>query len=75
MKKVPIYVAEITPKNLRGAFTTAHQVFIALFIWQAAHTVCRQLLTTNYAVDDMLWCINDISYWSICVMANFGYHW
>lgn len=25
-KQVPIYIAEITPKNLRGGFTTVHQV-------------------------------------------------
>ena len=24
--QVPIYIAEITPKNLRGGFTTVHQV-------------------------------------------------
>lgn len=25
-KQVPIYIAEITPKNLRGGFTTVNQV-------------------------------------------------
>lgn len=25
-KQVPVYIAEITPKNLRGGFTTVHQV-------------------------------------------------
>lgn len=24
--QVPVYIAEITPKNLRGGFTTVHQV-------------------------------------------------
>ncbi|KAL1188146.1 Sugar transporter ERD6-like 5 [Cardamine amara subsp. amara] len=27
---VPVYIAEITPKNLRGGFTTVHQVMICL---------------------------------------------
>lgn len=25
-KQVPVYIAEITPKNLRGGFATTHQV-------------------------------------------------
>lgn len=25
-KQVPVYIAEITPKNLRGGFTTVNQV-------------------------------------------------
>lgn len=25
-KQVPVYIAEITPKNLRGRFTSANQV-------------------------------------------------
>ncbi|PON85517.1 Major facilitator, sugar transporter-like [Trema orientale] len=28
VKQVPIYIAEITPKNLRGGFTTVHQLMI-----------------------------------------------
>ncbi|KAL5995807.1 hypothetical protein ACLOJK_025877 [Asimina triloba] len=28
--EVPVYIAEITPKNLRGAFTTVHQAFIVV---------------------------------------------
>ncbi|XP_040372586.1 sugar transporter ERD6-like 5 isoform X3 [Rosa chinensis] len=28
LSKVPIYIAEITPKNLRGGFTTVHQLMI-----------------------------------------------
>ncbi|KAL1350602.1 hypothetical protein AAHE18_06G036100 [Arachis hypogaea] len=28
--KVPVYVAEITPKNLRGGFTTVHQLMICI---------------------------------------------
>lgn len=26
VKQVPVYIAEITPKNLRGGYTTIHQV-------------------------------------------------
>lgn len=26
MLQVPVYIAEITPKDLRGGFTTVHQV-------------------------------------------------
>jgi hypothetical protein len=26
LKQVPVYIAEITPKNLRGQFTSAYQV-------------------------------------------------
>lgn len=26
IKQVPVYIAEITPKNLRGGFTTLHTV-------------------------------------------------
>ncbi|KAF8038811.1 hypothetical protein BT93_B1383 [Corymbia citriodora subsp. variegata] len=28
LSKVPVYIAEITPKNLRGGFTTVHQLMI-----------------------------------------------
>ncbi|KAF8112114.1 hypothetical protein N665_0067s0033 [Sinapis alba] len=30
LSKVPVYLAEITPKNLRGSFTTVHQLMICL---------------------------------------------
>lgn len=30
-KQVPVYITEITPKNLRGGFTTVHQVSYCTF--------------------------------------------
>lgn len=33
---VPVYCAEISPRNLRGALTTAHQLFFSLGILVAA---------------------------------------
>ncbi|TXG65651.1 hypothetical protein EZV62_006926 [Acer yangbiense] len=57
---VPVYIAEITPKNLRGGFTTVHQGLLSTALLQA--------------VDDMLWCVDDISHWSFCNLEDFGSH-
>ena len=27
-RQIPVYIAEITPKNIRGAFTAAFQVYL-----------------------------------------------
>ncbi|XP_030934190.1 sugar transporter ERD6-like 5 isoform X3 [Quercus lobata] len=73
---VPIYIAEITPKKLRGGFTTVHQVRQNSYEYGNHVSHCPvHLLIATHTVDDLLWGIVNIFNWSFCEMANFGSDW
>lgn len=75
--QVPVYIAEITPKNLRGGFTTVHQVepkSLKDLEINVNSTLIHTLMACS-AVDDMLWRVINISNWSFCKLAGFGSYW
>ena len=74
--QVPICIAEITPKNLQGGFTTVHQVRKKSHEYgnRVSHCLVHLLIATH-TVDDLLWGIVNISNWSFCELANFGFDW
>lgn len=75
--QVPVYIAEITPKNLRGGFTNVHQVKKKTLndLEINVNSTLIHLLMACFAVDDMLWRVINISNWSFYKLAGFGSFW
>ena len=78
-KQVPVYIAEITPKNLRGGFTAVNQVFhkirtiISLqIVLDLQHT---HLYLSDSTADDMLWCLNNVCHRGFYQLAHLGCTW
>uniref|UniRef100_A0A7N2LAP8 Major facilitator superfamily (MFS) profile domain-containing protein n=1 Tax=Quercus lobata TaxID=97700 RepID=A0A7N2LAP8_QUELO len=76
---VPIYLAEITPKNHQVGFTIVHQVRQKSHEYGNCVSHCPDslvyLLIATHIVNDLLWRIVYISNWSFCELANFGSNW
>lgn len=75
-----MYVAEITPKNIRGGFTAAQQVFfiikpitvIMCKITSKIRTPLSNLVFENTTDINRSWYFYDVFPWKCHCMANLG---
>ncbi|PPD80914.1 hypothetical protein GOBAR_DD22148 [Gossypium barbadense] len=69
---LPVYLAEITPKNLRGRFTAGVQANSELNQIRVTVSRCIMFLTADSADDGYLRPFNDVYSWSFHQLAHLG---
>ncbi|MBA0618964.1 hypothetical protein Godav_028223, partial [Gossypium davidsonii] len=70
LKQAPIYIAEITTKNVRGRFTTILQVINQTL--PVIHLLPHGSYTTSSAVDGWLGRVVHVCCWFLCPLAHIG---
>jgi len=71
-----VYIAEITPKSIRGAFTALNQVKIlghCKTLMVSTQYIAYRPLLDLVAVFDMLWHFVDLLSWNCCFLAYSGF--
>jgi SP family facilitated glucose transporter-like MFS transporter 8 len=76
--QVPVFIAEIAPKNLRGGLATSNQVWKLDLknpitrIWFFLTVNIDHWISSSFAVIDLLWKLSYLYNWGPGCMAQFG---